>query len=104
MAGLTKQVAERMLEMSKFRTSDDYISRHVSNTKSAVSVTRVTLEMSSDEAFALCNVLEQVSFGRLKHALETNQEKALSEIGKALGLLVDHPIRAFDLVESTVEE
>lgn len=58
----------------------------------SVSVTRVEIALSREDAWALCNVLLDKSLDAVAPAcLEGGQIIALSTLGAALGRLVDHP-------------
>ena len=62
-------------------------------TESRIKVKTITLELSYDDAYALCNLLHNASLKENKLNLETNQAEALRRIGRDLGIFVDHDSR-----------
>lgn len=54
-----------------------------------VSVSEITLKLDYSTAYALCNLLTDSAIER-SAALESDQAKAMSELGAALGRLIDH--------------
>lgn len=55
-----------------------------------VKVQSVTIEVDYKTLWALCNHLYDASLGESKH-LEEDQVRALSNLGAAVGRLIDHP-------------
>jgi hypothetical protein len=59
---------------------------------STIQVSKITLELSYTDAYALCNLLTRNELEN-SHNLEKDQKESLMHIGRDLGILVDHTAR-----------
>jgi len=70
------------------------INGHILGTGSSIQVDSVTLKLSREDAYALCNLLGDSDLDKNVHGyLELDQIEALKRIGRDLGIFVDHSTR-----------
>jgi len=64
------------------------INGHIENTGSHIQVSEITLKLDKETAYALCNVLADSAFP--KGILSKEQQVKISNLGAALGRVIDH--------------
>ena len=74
---------------NKMKTTN--INGSIDKTTSGICVKSVSLILSHDDAYALCNVISKDGIELTKQYTETAQRDALIRIGRALAKVVDHP-------------
>lgn len=62
---------------------------YVEDTDTTVQVSKITIEVDHKTAWALCNILTDSQL-KASGNLETDQVKALSNLGAAVGRMIDH--------------
>lgn len=68
---------------------------------SSIKTSKIELELDSDTAFALCNLLgEEAVKGEHMKYINREQQECLIGLGKALAAFVDHPLRDFEHLNS----
>ncbi len=68
-----------------------HLNGHIEHTRaSQINVSEVSVRLDSETAWALCNLLSDGSIER-SNAVEGKQVDALSNLGAAIGRMIDHP-------------
>ena len=75
--------------MKKTGTSCGELSGHIRETQSRIKVSEVSLELDSETAYALCNILQKSALEN-SHSLEKCQKVKLVNLGAALGRIFGH--------------
>lgn len=84
---MTAEKKERSPIMSGWR---GHINGFIEDTSSHIKVDQIALTLDHKTAWALCNLLADETSPRFS-ALGEEQKKAISNLGAALGRMIDHP-------------
>jgi hypothetical protein len=86
-----------MRRLGNMSTQNGQLQGAITDTKSSVSVNSINLQLDTNLAWSLCNLLSSEFLrAHCGRALEDHQIDPLVNLGAAIGALIDHPNRTFE--------